>query len=80
VHENHDQGAYVARVTTRVGAPSDAGSGVAFYAVLADTKAAALAAIQATVKPADYVEMTDGRLSPKTARALDLQPGQAKAM
>jgi hypothetical protein len=32
------------------------------------------------VKPGDYVEITDGRLSPDTARALDLQPGQAEAM
>jgi hypothetical protein len=76
---DHDQTAYVARVT-RVGAGSKAGSGVVFYAVLAETKQGALAAIQAAVQPADYVEMTDGKLSPETARALDLQSGQAKAM
>jgi hypothetical protein len=76
---DEDQTAYVARVT-RVGAASKAGSGVVFYAVLADTKKGALAAIEAAVQPADYVEMTDGKLSPETVRALDLQPGQAKAM
>ena len=71
--------AYVARVT-RVGAADRAGSGVVFYAALADTKESALAAIREAVSPADYVEMTDGRLSPETARALGLQPGIAKAM
>jgi hypothetical protein len=71
--------AYVARVT-RVGAANKAGSGVVFYAVLANTKQGALTAIQAAVQPADYVEMTDGSLSPETARALGLQPGRAKAM
>jgi hypothetical protein len=76
---NDDKRAYVARVT-RVGAASKAGSGVVFYAVLADTQQGALAAIQAAVQPAAYVEMTDGKLSSETVRALDLQPGQAKAM
>jgi hypothetical protein len=76
---NDDQRAYVARVT-RVGAASKAGSGVVFYAVLAETKQGALAAIEAAVQPADYVEMTDGKLSPETVTALHLQPGQAKAM
>jgi hypothetical protein len=74
-----DQTAYVARVT-RVGAASKAGRGVVFYALLADTREGALAAVEAAVQPADYVEMTDGKLSPETVKALDLQPGQAKAM
>jgi hypothetical protein len=47
---------------------------------LADTTQNAIAAIQAAVQPDAYVEMTDGKLSPETARALDLQPGAAKAM
>jgi hypothetical protein len=48
------------------------------YAVLADTRQVALAAVEAVVQPADYVEMRDGELSPETVRALGLQPGQAK--
>jgi hypothetical protein len=74
-----NQRAFVARVT-RVGVESTAGNGVVFYAVLADTRGSALAAVQEVVSPGDHVEITDGRLSPDTARALDLQPGQAKAM
>jgi hypothetical protein len=74
-----NQRAYVARVT-RPNATGAAGSGIVFYAVLASTKDAALAAIREAVQPGDYVEMTDGKLSPETARALDLKPGQAKAM
>jgi hypothetical protein len=47
---------------------------------LADTKEGALAAIREAVQPGGYVEMTDGKLSSETARALEMQPGQAKAM
>jgi hypothetical protein len=39
-----------------------------------------MAAIQAAVQPDDYVEMTDGKLSPETAVALGLEPGIARPM
>jgi hypothetical protein len=74
-----NQRAYVARVT-RVGAASTTGNGVVFYAALADTRESALVAIREAVRPGDYVEITDGRLSPDTAEALGLRPGVAKAM
>lgn len=69
----------MARVTMAGGA-NTAGNRVVFYAALADTPESALVAIRKAVKSADYVEMTDGKLSPETARALDLKPGVAKAM
>jgi hypothetical protein len=76
---SHDQEAFVARVI-RVGAANTAGSGVVFYAALADTKESALAAIRKAVKPGDCVEMTDGKLSAETAQALALVPGRARPM
>jgi hypothetical protein len=51
-----------------------------FYAALAETEESALAAIREAVKPGDYVEMTDGKLSAETTRALALVPGRARPM
>ena len=69
--------AYVARVT-RLG--GNARGSVVFYAVVADSKVAAAAAVRDAVRPDDYVELTDGMLSPETAQALGLRRGVAKAM
>jgi hypothetical protein len=74
-----DQRAYVARVT-RPDATGDAGRTTLFYAVLSETRAQALAAIREAAQPGDYVELTEGRLSPETAEALGLIPGVAKPM
>jgi hypothetical protein len=74
-----EQRAYVARVT-RPDATGAAGRTTVFYAVLSDRRAQALASIQEAVQPGDYVELTEGRLSPETAKALGLIPGVARAM
>jgi hypothetical protein len=74
-----NQRAFVARVT-RPDTSGVAGRTTLFYAVLADTRELALAAIREAAQPGDYVEMNQGKLSPETARALDLQPGQPRVM
>jgi hypothetical protein len=51
-----------------------------FYAVLSDTRQAALDAVRAAAQPGDYVELTEERLSPETTEALGLIPGVAKPM
>jgi hypothetical protein len=48
--------------------------------VLAETRQRALTAIQQAVQPGDYVELTEGTLSPDTTEALGLVPGVQKAM
>jgi hypothetical protein len=78
--QDPNQRAYVARVTRPNATGAVPGRATLFYAVLADTKEGALAAIREAVQPGDYVKMTDGKLSSETARALEMQPGQAKAM
>ena len=69
----------MARVT-RPDATGAAGRTTLFYAVLADTRQSALAAIREAAQPGDYVELSEGRLSPETAQALGLIPGLAKPM
>ena len=65
---------------TRPDASGAAGRTTLFYAALSDTRERALAAIQEVVQPGDYVELTEGRLSPDTTQALGLIPGVAKPM
>jgi hypothetical protein len=77
--QDPDQRAYVARVT-RPDATRATGRTTAFYAVLSDTREQALAAIREAAQPGDYVELTEGRLTPETAEALGLVAGVAKPM
>jgi hypothetical protein len=48
--------------------------------VLGTCAAVALEALRSAVEPSAYVEVTDGKLLPETARLLGLEPGVAKAM
>ncbi|MBM0206172.1 hypothetical protein JNW90_26525 [Micromonospora sp. STR1s_5] len=51
-----------------------------FFAVMADSETEALEAVRSVAEPGDFIEQTDGRLLPETARALGLLPGVAKPM
>lgn len=64
--------AYVARVSQHD--PDAPHSRRTFYAVVALSQNAAYAAIREVFGPSDYVEMTDGKLSPETAATLGLVP------
>jgi hypothetical protein len=75
---NHDQRAYIGRVTRPIAA--GAAGKTLFYAALSDTRQTALEAIRTAAQPGDYVELTDTTLSPETTKALDLLPGIAKAI
>jgi hypothetical protein len=74
-----DARTYVVRVT-RHDEHMPSGRRSVFYAVLSDSSAEALAVVRKSVAPDAYVEVTDGKLLPETARILGLKPGIAKAM
>ena len=76
---DRDQRAFVARVSRHDPGGTNRRRTV-FYAVLAGSKDAALSAVAEAVAADDYVEITDGKLSSGTARALGLVPGVPKAM
>jgi hypothetical protein len=72
-----DARTYVVRVTRHE--PVRHG-GAQFYAVMAGSSREALEAVRKAVEPSAYVEVTDGKLLPETAKVLGLRPGIAKAM
>jgi hypothetical protein len=74
-----DARTYVVRVT-RHDEQLPSGRRTMFYAVISDSSAEALAVVRTTVEPDAYVEVTDGKLLPETARVLGLSHGVAKAM
>ena len=73
-----DARTYVVRVTRHEQAAP--GQRAQFYAVMAETAGEASEAVRKAVAPSAYVEVTDGKLLPETARLLGLKPGVAKAM
>jgi hypothetical protein len=73
--QDPDQRAHVARVSR----PDATGRATLFYAVLSDTRQAALGAVRAAAQPDDYVESPRGA-PPETTEELGLIPGVAKPM
>ena len=73
-----DARTYVVRVTRHEQAAP--GQRAQFYAVIAESAGEASQAVRKAVEPSAYVEVTDGKLLPETARLLGLSPGVAKPM
>ena len=73
-----DARTYVVRVTRHEQAAP--GQRAQFYAVMAETAVEAAEAVRKAVEPSAYVEVTDGKLLPETAKLLGLEPGVARAM
>jgi hypothetical protein len=72
-----DDRTFVVRVTRH---ERTARGSAEFYAVMAETPREALEAVRKAVEPSAYLEVTDGKLLPATAKLLGLEPGVAKAM